>query len=421
MQAGFSKVSLLPPFTASLAGYGDRMPRHFSHVLDDPQARALALEDGETRVVVVAAEFLTPTDRLADATRMKAAPRLPRGVEIVIHGTHTHSSMGNYWDHPIAVRVCGPYRPEAFDFLASRFADAAVAAWENRQAARVAFDQDADSLARLQENRRRADGPIDPVLSTLSFVDDKGKPLGAIVHFAGHPVVVAERDFYAVSGDYPGRICRRLEEHYPFCLMLNGAVGGLSIWFPDKPIDVHDHLRRVSEPIVEKSEALLSGRKAKPATIAFSRQTVEMPPNGSRPFPPGFWWWSPVLAPAVWYWNRLANKGYENPRTTSVSALRIGEAAFVFHPSDFGVGGGLLTRDKGRARGLAAIPVGHSDDYLGYVHPEPEMLIPPKPGKDFRYLTIYENLMGFYGRGAYERFSGGETRALHAVVGAHPA
>ncbi len=413
MQAGFSKVSFLPPFTASLAGYGKGMPRHFSHVLDEPYARGIALSDGDTGVVVLATDFLTPTDRLCEAVRHRANLG---GVNIVVHGTHTHSAPGNFWDHPIAVRMCGDFRPHAFEFLVERFAEAAVRAWNAREDARVSFDQDADSLAHLQENRRRPNGPIDPVLSVWSFrAKSDGRPLGCAVNFAGHPVIVAERDFHAVSADFPGFVARRLESEYPVCAYFNGAVGGLSIWFPETPIDVHLHLRTVGEPIAQLTAKLLERAKPMGERVAFSRQSVTLGKNNSDPLPFG-WWWAPAVRPAVWYWNRLVATNYPAPRVTTVSALRIGESAMVFQPSDYGVGCGLAVREKGSRRGVAAVPIGHSDDYAGYIHPESEMVIAPQPGKDFRYLTIYENLMGFYGRGAYDLFARAEDDALAAVL-----
>lgn len=417
MQAGFSQAPILPEGEVSLAGYGKDMPRHYTHVLDAPQARAVALSSDETAVVLVAADFLTPTDRLSVATRLHALPKLPHGVPIVLHGQHTHSGPGNYWNNPIAQRVAGPFRPSHFDFLARRFARVAAQAWEARQPARVGFAQ--DTLSGLQENRRRADGPIDETISVFAFRTPRGKPLGAMVNFAGHPVIVAEGDFHALSADFPGRVSAMIEEEYPVCLYLNGAVGGLSIWFPDDPIPVEEHLKKVSEPIARRAEELLGQCSSKKEPIAFSRQKVSLPHFAPEPLPPNYIWWDFLLAPLVATWTRLARSGYGEPRETVVSALRLGGAALVFHPSDFGVGAGLGTRAAGKACGLAAVPVGHSDDWAGYIHPISEMLIKPvkKEGMDYRYMTIYENLMGIHGRGAYEHFRQAEKKALAEVAG----
>ena len=414
MKAGFAKISILPKEPVSLAGYAKDMPRLYTHVLDEPQARAIALSDDRHAVIVISGDFLTPSDRLAAATKAYAREKLPAGGDIVLHAHHTHSGPGNYWDHPVAKHFMGAFRQEVFEFMASRFAEAAVRAWIAQDHALVRFAQE-DLHEGLQENRRRADGPLDPKLSAFGFHHADGRPMGAIVHFSGHPVIVAERDFLAASGDFPGAVSARLEKEFPICLFLNGALGGLSIWFPETPIEVREHLGKVADPIAKSAEKLINETKSTDAGIAFSRQTVALPTASAKPFPPGYAWWTPIFHPVVMYWDHIAKKGFSEPRVTTLSALRIGEAAFVFHPSDFGVGSGLRTRENGKAAGLHAIPVCHADDYAGYIHPASEMLIKPKPEKEFRFMTIYENLMGFHGRGAYARFEEAEKKALGEI------
>jgi hypothetical protein len=334
----------------------------------------------------------------------------------VLHGHHTHSGPGNYWSHPVAKKFMGPFKQEVFDFLARRFADVAVWAWRALDNARVGFAQ--EDLDGLQENRRRADGPLDPTLSALGFYSPEGTPRGAIVSFSGHPVIVAERDFFAASGDFPAAVRARVEREFPICLFVNGSVGGLSIWFPENPIPVKDHLAKVADPIAGAALKIMRGAQPEDVTVGFSRQIFPMPPISAQPFPPNYAWWTPLVSPLVSYWNRQAKKGFFEPRETTVSCLRVGQAAFVFHPSDFGVGAGLRTRESGKQLGLRAIPISHCDDYTGYIHPEEEMLIHPKPEKEYRSMTIYENAMGFHGRGAYARFEDAEKKALSEVASA---
>ncbi|MBZ0271573.1 hypothetical protein K8I61_06030 [bacterium] len=417
MKAGFANVSIKPPFPTSMAGYVTRKPRIFSEVRDEPRARAIALSEDNHGVVVVAADFLTPQEKITDAFRRFAAEHLPEGVHLVLHAQHTHSAPGNYWDHPVARWFCGPYRPEVFEFLARRFAEAAVKAWQARDHARVAFH--AERLAGLQENRRRADGPIDETLTLLTFTGEDGRPLGAIVQYPGHPVIVAEREFHAMSADYPGRVAAALEERYPTTLFLNGAVGGLSIWFPKEPLPVGEHFARVVDPIVAAAHRMGDAMGApERGRIAFSRESLTLPKAGAKPFPPGYKATAPLYWPLVKIWDRVVQSGFPVPRVTSVSGLRICGAALVFQPSDYGVGAGLVTRERGRELGLAACVVGHSDDYCGYIHPESEMLIAPSREGEYAGMTIYENTMGFHGRGAWDAFAGAEHAVLTSLAGA---
>jgi len=99
-----------------------------------------------------------------------------------------------------------------------------------------------------------------------------------------------------------------------------------------------------------------------------------------------------------------------------VSALRLGRTALVFHPSDYGVEAGLLTREAGRDLGLRALPCSHADDYAGYVHTPEEMRQPAVRRDPYAFFTVYENLMGFHGRSAYARFAAAERVVLEVVA-----
>ncbi|MCB9477856.1 MAG: neutral/alkaline non-lysosomal ceramidase N-terminal domain-containing protein [Deltaproteobacteria bacterium] len=420
MQAGFSKVSILPDQPTSLAGYGTSEPRIFDHVRDEIHSRAMAVSDGDTGVVWVQGDYLTPTERLAIAVRVRARKLgLPSTVDIVLHAQHTHSSIGNFWNHPIAQKVCGPFRPEVFDFLAGRLAEAAVKAWEARQPAKMAVTQ--VDLPGLMTNRRRRDGPLDEMLTVMRFDTAKGKPLAAIVHFTGHPVIVSERDFTAVSADFPGRVMAALEKEYPTTIYIDGAVGGLSPIWPAPEMDVDVHLSAMAEPIIAAAGPLIDGLKTRKEPVAFSRQTAVLPPPAAHPMPDAWAALEIPLKPVLAWWVKLGQQGRLNVRRTDVTALRLGETALVGQPSDFGVGCGLQTRKAGKPVHLTALPCSHCDDYVGYMHPEAEMRIKPIKGdgfdEGFRYMTIYENLMSFYGRKAYVKIADAERRALHAVAG----
>jgi hypothetical protein len=66
--------------------------------------------------------------------------------------------------------------------------------------------------------------------------------------------------------------------------------------------------------------------------------------------------------------------------------------------------------------GLRALPVCHTDDYAGYIQPRDEMLRVPLARDPYRFFTLYENLMGFHGRGAAEAFANAEDEVLRAVA-----
>jgi hypothetical protein len=417
MKAGFSSVALLPP-RASLAGVADdRMPRWYTSVRDEPRARAVALEDGRTRVVLVVAGLMTFPAALTAAVRARLSARLADPPDLVLHADHTHSGAGNYWRHILATRFAGPFLQENEDFLAGRLAAVAAAAWEARVPAMVRSAH--GEAPGLQRHRRRPDGPLDPGLSVVAFHDASGRPLGALAHFTAHPRIVAEsRDaFHAASGDWPGSLAARLERDVPVAAVLNGALGAIDPVMPDPPYDADPALRAFVDPLESAARDLLGRATPEEPVLAFARAVARLGPLRSRPFPPGFAWWTPLAWPLARLWDVLARRGLPHPEEAPVSALRVGGTALVFHPSDLGVACGLSIRERGRALGLAALPVCHTDDYAGYVQPRDEMLRVPLPRDPYRFFTIYENLMGFHGRGAAEAFAVAEDAVLRAVAG----
>lgn len=70
MRAGFGKAELTPPLGVELAGYGYYLQRRAAAVADPLYARALLLEQGEQRALLVSCEVLGLSRR--SATRSSA-------------------------------------------------------------------------------------------------------------------------------------------------------------------------------------------------------------------------------------------------------------------------------------------------------------------------------------------------------------
>lgn len=58
MRAGFGKTLLTPPLGVELAGYGYYLQRQAKYVLDPLYARAVLLEDGARRALMVSCDLL---------------------------------------------------------------------------------------------------------------------------------------------------------------------------------------------------------------------------------------------------------------------------------------------------------------------------------------------------------------------------
>ena len=67
MRAGFGKAELTPPLGVELAGYGYYLQRRAAAVADPLYARALLLEQGEQRALLVSCEVLGLSRPVCDA------------------------------------------------------------------------------------------------------------------------------------------------------------------------------------------------------------------------------------------------------------------------------------------------------------------------------------------------------------------
>ncbi len=229
LTAGVAKVEITPPVGTPLAGYSKRRGRPSTGIRDPLFVRALALSDGEDRIVLVSADLLLFPFPLAQEILNETA----RGLKIparsvVLAGTHTHSGTGAIAPGFFYEKAFGRYGPEVTEGLKGRVLWAIRQAVEHPQPVRWGFARSDRLLEGWVENRRNPSGPVDPSVNLLWLESMEGKPLAVLVNAAAHPTLMDSRDF-RFSGDYPGELARLIESAYPgaVCLFFNGAAGDL--------------------------------------------------------------------------------------------------------------------------------------------------------------------------------------------------
>src|SRR5699024_5688961 len=158
------------------------------------------------RALVVGRTALWPDDveGLDASTCRRIRQRCAGLAEVVVHATHTHSGP---------VSMPGRLGGDCDLRWLQSVEDAAVDAV--REAARalqpvtvVTWASPGPSVA---TNRRRARGPVDPLLPGLALVGADGDCVATVVSYACHPVVLGA-DNLLFSADYPGPLRRRIEE-----------------------------------------------------------------------------------------------------------------------------------------------------------------------------------------------------------------
>jgi neutral ceramidase len=87
-------------------------------------------------------------------------------------------------------------------------------------------------------------GPVDPEVGVIKIEDMKGQTRAIMMNYAAHADIVCQN--YAISADYPGAACRKVEEAFgnrTNCLFVQGAAGNIAPLFtvprrtgPDDPL-----------------------------------------------------------------------------------------------------------------------------------------------------------------------------------------
>lgn len=136
MRAGFAKADITPEVGVELAGFGPYLKRRSTGIRDRLWAKAMALEAGGGRAVIVGCDLIgVPT---AATVRVRAlvtaATGLPGDV-LMICCSHTHSGP-----NPAADQLFGWGEPDPFyvETLPYKIARAAIAALERLEEAELA-------------------------------------------------------------------------------------------------------------------------------------------------------------------------------------------------------------------------------------------------------------------------------------------
>lgn len=243
IRAGTATVSFTPPEGAIIAAFPrppNRTPRRAKGALDPLQARAVALDDGETRVLLCSVDLCVVREESVRRIRDRVCERTS-GVDpenVLIAATHTHSGAETsflFGGHP---------DDEGLAQIEMRIADALVQAAENLEPVEMSYGT--VSLDRthnrrvtngegrsvmVHERTEETTGPVDPQLTALQFTRPSGDIKAVLFHYTAHPLTLGPgNDFF--SADYPGKARRVVEDALSAetAVFLNGAAGNVHPW-----------------------------------------------------------------------------------------------------------------------------------------------------------------------------------------------
>lgn len=131
LHVGWSRINLLPPFTTPIAIDAHRVGKHFEGVHDSIYVRAFVFKQGEKKIAYISADLLIipPTVSKMFDTLLKA-----NGYDesnIFFTATHTHSSIGSWYDSYVGEKFAGKYDERVPEHIANCISKAILDAETN--------------------------------------------------------------------------------------------------------------------------------------------------------------------------------------------------------------------------------------------------------------------------------------------------
>ena len=365
LQAGAAKVDITPDIRqirVQLGGYGARLNMPPVGVRDPIYARALALQRGKQRVVLVALDHLLVPGSLTRAV-LKATQLAPH--QLFMAASHTHcapDAMGMNERMRYPIPGVATFQPELLRFTAERITEAIRLAQSRLQPARLALY--AEPLPGLNRNRRGR-GITDPIMTVARLNTPAGKPIAVLVIYAAHPTIYSHT-MMEVSAEFPGVLQNGLEAFWDndaVALFLNGALGDVSP-VADAGSTAHERVERYGNQL--KTHALRLLNQVRPAAPRLQTRQVQVSLPPARPHPE---------------FQQSAGREYKVPESllnelvrqlvppeAPVSLLVLGTLLLVGFPGEPITALGLEARRIGQAHGFPLVaPVALVNDWVGYI------------------------------------------------------
>ncbi|MEO7300816.1 MAG: hypothetical protein ABI042_19800 [Verrucomicrobiota bacterium] len=295
LKAGTAVIDITPPLNVGLLTSSVRGEwKPFESIRSTLKARALVLESGQIRVALLSLDLLGLADvAVGDWSQFKRdiaseTSKFFHGDQIVITCTHTHNA-------PESLGLTDLHRtPQFRDWLQQLRRSLSRVLIQAQAAARECMvSLSTSELNNFSLHRRiptdagivMSDSlqpiaaelflrqPVDQRVRSLRFQGLDGSPIATAVHAVCHPV--HEMCLPHVSADFPGDLCRALDEQPDLgtALFFNGAAGDVN------PPTVSDGPEAAALHGEALAKAVLTLPQRQPVTIdnfRFNRRTIQL-------------------------------------------------------------------------------------------------------------------------------------------------
>ncbi len=230
-EAGWSRINLLPPFATPIAIDAHRAGKHFEGVHDSIYVRAFVFKQGQKKIAYISADLLIippSVTKIFDTVLKK------EGFDannIFFTATHTHTSIGGWYDSYVGEIFAGKYDERVPEFIAETISKAIIEAEKNCAPAKIGyaefptqklvFNRLITQMAHLPDSL----GEVDSLLRVVKIEKATGER-AAIITFSAHNTVYHE-NLMKLSADWCGLMMQQLNTSgkIDFASFSAGAVG----------------------------------------------------------------------------------------------------------------------------------------------------------------------------------------------------
>lgn len=218
LKMGSAQIDITPPVGARMAGFAGR--DHGAEGIHDPlRAKALALDDGQTRLVIVGMDILSGPYDFVESVAADLRETAGLGEDqVLMNFSHTHSG-------PVIQQMPGMGSPnsEYRALLGKKLVGLVQMALDEMVPVGVTShsgplqigvnrrERTEDGSTKLGVN---PEGIVDTTVEALRFADEDGCTRALWFSHAAHPVTRGG-DNYFISADWPGQAQHVLEGVYP--------------------------------------------------------------------------------------------------------------------------------------------------------------------------------------------------------------
>ncbi|MBQ3055227.1 MAG: hypothetical protein IJC88_03900 [Oscillospiraceae bacterium] len=221
MKLGFGKSCLTPKLGVELTGFGTFGYRRATSVEENLYARATAWEIDGVRYAMIVCDLLGFTEKLSkEIISLIARNNDMKEENVLLAATHTHTGPATG-----CLVGCGEPDFETIKELPAKVAASVSAAFEDLAEITSVTTNEGEFPFTFAFNRQINDDiRIDPSIRTMRINREGAKPV-AIVNYSCHPV--SPRAVGIITPDYPGFLCKQLEEDGFEAMYINGFCGNI--------------------------------------------------------------------------------------------------------------------------------------------------------------------------------------------------